>query len=167
MARRNAPVIVTLAIVLAAVVLVAPPATARWTCGGPITVSGAPSGWGVGRAAQMWNQTQAGQPHLRQTGAGAAVTVRVVNRPGATWVGRTTFDSSCRHLVELNRGVVARPEYRGHREALRRWTTLHEFGHVLGLHHTSGPSVMRTSGTMWMSGGRITDGDRAALRRLY
>ena len=168
MALRGASVTLSLAVLLSSLVLAVPAeASTRWRCGDQVTITGSPPGWGIARAQRLWNRTRAGQPLIRRTGAGAAVRLRLVNKPGASWVGRTTWLSGCRHLVELNRGVVARPAYRGHRDSLRRWTTLHELGHVLGLHHTGGTSVMATGGTQWLSGGRVTDADRAALRRLY
>jgi hypothetical protein len=153
----------------AATLGVATPASAGssarpWPCRGPITVAGHPGAtWGLSHAEAVWNAVRAGQPRL--TGGRGAVVVQVVHKPGASWVGLTTWRDACHATVQLNAGTAQ--GYGNHTVPLRRWTTVHELGHVLGLPHTQERAVMNPHASLWMHGGRTYSADVHNLRRAY
>jgi predicted Zn-dependent protease len=127
-------------------------------------VSGHPDrSWGLRHARAVWNNIRAGQPAL--TAGRGDVVVKVVHQPAASWVGLTTWSSACHATVELNASTAQ--GYGSHTGALRRWTTVHELGHVLGLTHTSERSVMNPHASLWMNGGRTYAADVHHLRGLY
>jgi hypothetical protein len=172
--------VLTLVAVLAVVVVTTVPASAmKWDAHDDPTLQvwagKVPRAWGVARAIALWNQDRVpGQPRLVPTSRPdlAQITVRLVDKPHGSFVGQAwryrRSGGEIDHVrIDLNVPVANRAKYRPYNTQLKHDTTLHEFGHALGLEHNHNRHSIMSATQAWWHGGRIGAVDVRHLRAKY
>ncbi|HVH93669.1 MAG: matrixin family metalloprotease [Nocardioidaceae bacterium] len=124
--------------------------------------------WGSTRAMHVWNDVHRGQPHFRRVSSRANSNVRVHHyRAGGDTNGYTAYSCVPGSRPDRMTADVYLNDARRLTVGARETTTVHEFGHVLGLGHRFLPR--RTVMYPRLSGAtpRPTLLDRRAIGRLY